>query len=254
LKVVKTFPEYKEIANKFKNVIILIEESIKDMISDLKDYFYPHEVQDDLIGVREYGSFVSNRIKGYKTAFLYFDEYDKKNVSVGSLNNSLFLIIKSGFFSYTEIAMQFSKIIGVTGTLKDIGDKQNQIIKSKFDIQLKTFIPSAYGENKRSFSEIADVYTFNDSDNFLTLVQNIKNNVKNRAVLVFFESEKKINEFYDHPKAAEFNNDETNILRDDTDDDKKELMIKYATKQSQLTLCTRVYGRGNIKKILFIVL
>ena len=63
-------------------------------------------------------------------------EHEKGNISTCSLNENKNFLIKLGSFSYAEIPNnKFHAILGVTGTLKSINDKQKKIIENNYNIK-----------------------------------------------------------------------------------------------------------------------
>lgn len=94
--------------------------------------------------------------------FSYYHEWDiNSKITRDSLENNVFISIHCGEFSYAEIPSKFQSIMGVTGTLKSLGQNQKFIIENIYKINKNTFIPSVFGENKRKFAEKSDVFVEN---------------------------------------------------------------------------------------------
>ncbi|KAL4489801.1 hypothetical protein ABPG72_022441 [Tetrahymena utriculariae] len=142
LKDIQETQIYKQCICKFKNLNCMIDEAIKDMISDSKNFNHKYIIQNHQIGYQEQDSISFNIAYGYKT------------------------FIKCGSFSYSEIPFRFNCIAGVTGTLETLSDPEKKIIKNIYNITKNTYIPSVFGKNKRKFAEKKDIYVENEDDYF----------------------------------------------------------------------------------------
>ena len=120
------------------------------MIADLHDFKHDYLVKDDKIGYKEQDGLSFGVVYGYKTMFAYFHEHEQKRISKSSLEENIFIGIKCGSFSYAEIPECFKFIMGVTGTLKTLSKSESNIVENVYGIMKKTFIPSVFGENKRT--------------------------------------------------------------------------------------------------------
>lgn len=79
--------------------------------------------------------------------FAYYLECEKGNIPQETLDVKIAIGMNCGNFSYAEIAKTFNYILGVTGTLKTLSKQEVQIIQSEFKIELKTYMPSVFGDN-----------------------------------------------------------------------------------------------------------
>jgi len=88
---------------------------------------------------------------GYKTLFAYYFYYyrDAKaplrdSISLETLKSKKAIGVNCAKFSYAEGPLSFSLILGLTGTLDTLSAEQQRIMKSVYNLQSKTFAPSAY--------------------------------------------------------------------------------------------------------------
>jgi hypothetical protein len=66
--------------------------------------------------------------------------------------NNLKISISIVCSSYAEFPFHFEVILGVTGTLWSLPEKQLEILKSVYRIEKYNYIPPVYGDNKLQFS------------------------------------------------------------------------------------------------------
>ncbi|CAF3988523.1 unnamed protein product, partial [Rotaria sordida] len=245
---IKDTNEYKNCCKIFPNWEILIDEAIKDLIYDVKSFeCHDYIVQEDKIGYKEEDSVVYNMTYGYKTLFAYFYEYEKKRITKKSLEERISLKIKCGSFSYGEILLQFRFILGVTGTLENLDDFKKSVIENTYNIRKKTFIPSIFGQNNLTFMSDNDIMIENRHKYFNRINTEIDNkstgSSEKRAILIFFESKQKLEEFY-QSKAFETKQPIVTILKEEENFEEKEKVIRRSTMPGQITLFTRTFGRG----------
>ncbi|KAL4489799.1 hypothetical protein ABPG72_022439 [Tetrahymena utriculariae] len=252
LKNVQETDIYQQCICKFKNLNCIIDEAIKDMISDSKNFQHQYVVQNRQIGYQEQDSISFDISYGYKTLFAYFYEKEQNRVSEEKLRENTFIRIKCGSFSYSEIPFEFNCIVGVTGTLETLSVPEKNIVQKIYKITKSTYIPSVFGKNKRKFAEQKDIHVENEDDYFKTLRQEINDNLnlashnkKQRSVLVFFDSTQNLNKFYNSPELSDLKMDVEVITEElSTQSDKKQQLIKKATISGQVTLLTASFGRG----------
>nr|XP_047141288.1 protein translocase subunit SecA-like [Hydra vulgaris] len=139
--------------------------------------------------------------------------------------------------------------MGVSGTLKTLSKSEKQIIES-YGIKMFTYIPSIFGENKRSFAKEADVFIENNDDYFAKLNEQIEYSSMTqkdfrRPVLVFFNTITSLMEFYNSNKIT-LSKENIQILTEEVSESpkEKEMIIKRATVLGQITFLTRAFGRG----------
>ena len=139
--------------------------------------------------------------------------------------------------------------MGVTGTLKTLSKSEKNIVEGVYNIKKSTFMPSVFGVNKRQFAKEADVYIENKENYFIRLREKIDYALgakkSKRAVLVFFESKISLMEFY-NSKNLETLKSNVQIITEEVSSSptEKDMLIKRATKSGQVTLLTRIFGRG----------
>ena len=248
---VKETQEYKDCCARFHDLEGLIEEAVKDMLFDLKEFeSHDYIVKADKIGYKQCENISFKVTCRYQTLFAYYLEHERQNISPQSLEENKRFIIKCGSFSYAEIIKQFKYIIGVTGTLEHLSDMEKHVIKEEYKIEKQTFLPSVFGENQLKFSEKTDIMIANESDYYNTLKREIidrlnsgKSSNAKRAVLVFFESEKKLMEFLNSSQMADLK-DEVEYLTEEATAEEKENIVKRATSAGRITFLTRRFGRG----------
>jgi len=83
----------------------------------------------------------------------------------------------------------------------------------------------------------------NENDYFNEILTQIDHKRKNRAVLVFFDSDKSLKDFQDS-SALQSIQDDVQIMTEENDSLEKERLIKSATCSGQVTLLTKAFGRG----------
>ena len=247
---VKRTREYQACTNRFPNWIALIEEAVKDMLSDVKDFeSHDYVVKQDKIGYIEQDDIVFKVSYGYKTLFAYYLENNKGKISQRSLEENISIIVKCGTFSYAAMPFEFKFIMGVTGTLETLNDIEREIIQKEYQIRKFIITPSVFGKNNLRFIEKDDVMIENIDDYFNTIKREITDRLEvphstgKRAVLVFFESKKKLMEFY-HSDALASIRDSVTYLTEKQSLEEKQHRIKNATVSGQITLFTKTFGRG----------
>ncbi|CAF1389902.1 unnamed protein product [Rotaria sordida] len=248
LKKIKETQEYKNCCVRFLKWELLIQEAIKDMFSDVNSFeSHNYVVKDDKIGYIEQDNIIYNVVYGYKTLFAYYLEHEEGKISRKSLEDNICIRIKCGSFSYAETPLQFQYIMGVTGTLVTLNEPEKAIIKNVYKINKTTITPSVFGKNNLQFTKKDDIRIENSDDYFNVIKKEIDDRLRGktdkRPVLVFFESEKKLKEFYES-KALESIKESVVYLREEASSTEKENFIKHATGSGQVTLFTRTFGRG----------
>ena len=235
---------------KFSRWNELIGEVVRDLIFDAKS-FKPHDyiVNDDRIGYKEQDRIVYNTAFGYKTLFAYYYENERGRISNSSLQQYKAIRIKCGCFSYAEMPKKFHKIFGVTGTLKTLSEAQRSVIQDFYNIKKHTYTPSVFGANDLRFSGGEDVFLEDQKDYFNKIKTEIQCRLSGklpdtkRAVLVFFESVSKLNDFYESPTFSVMKHN-AQILTEEANNQEKDYFVKQATISGKISLLTRTFGRG----------
>lgn len=249
LKTIKGEAIYEECAKTFKNYQKLLDEAIKAMLLDLKDFDKEnYVVKDGKIGYEDQDGISFNRANGYRTLFAYYHEHEKDPAKITdtSLQQCVGLYVKCGDFSYAEIPLRFEKIVGVTGTLDTLTKAQKEVIEDKYKIQTYAYMPSVFGKNHLIFHEKADVTIANSDDYFMKIRAEIELRLggkRNRAVSVYFENTKKARDFYDSQNGADLR-DNVQILSEEMSDSEKHLAVKRATTAGKVNYIVRRLGRG----------
>ena len=107
----------------------LIDEGIRAMIADLKEMeLQPahgsYRVGPDCRIGHVYGDRVRYNISlGYLTYFAYLKEQEAGRIPKTVVDANIGLRLSCGSFSYSKLATEFQAIIGVTGTLAELGDE-----------------------------------------------------------------------------------------------------------------------------------
>ena len=87
--------------------------------------------------------------------------------------------------------------MGVSGTLKTLSDQEKNIIKVHYNIDFHTYMPSMFGANNLKFDKKEHISVEKKDDYYGSICDKIKVKLDNgRPVLVFFESKKKLLEFF----------------------------------------------------------
>lgn len=242
--------EYQECKKIHVGWEFLIEEGIKDMLADLNTFESPHYfVQNDKIGYKEQDGISFNITYGYKTMFAYYNEKSKGTITEASLKQNIAIGVSCGEFSYAEIPLQFDCIMGVTGTLKTLSDPEKDIVKNRYKIVKHTYSPSVFGDNNLKFSPERDINITTEDHYLTTLANEVEGRLQGitqgtkRAVLVFFETKQRLEEFF---KSRHFSThkDQALIITEELTPVEKEAAVRRATTSGQITLLTRVFGRG----------
>ena len=247
LKTVQSSPPYKNCVSKYSSFATLFEETIKDLIASVNsDITNPYEVIDDKIQYLDGESYSSAIFFGYETVWAYFMENEKGSISKESLRENIGILYNCGVFSFAEMPHDFKFIAGVSGTLQTLAKKEHNILRDVYGIQQMTYAPSVFKTGTRSI--MAPKITNSMSDYFDGIESEILTAVNsNRAVLVFFTDESKINAFYkdrlEHNKKG-ISIDSIQIVTERLSSADRKLFIKRASTPKKVSLFTRTFGRG----------
>eukprot|EP01103_Thecamoeba_quadrilineata_P018935 TRINITY_DN7477_c0_g1_i1.p1 TRINITY_DN7477_c0_g1~~TRINITY_DN7477_c0_g1_i1.p1 ORF type:complete len:2625 (-),score=455.21 TRINITY_DN7477_c0_g1_i1:64-7305(-) len=236
---------YTQMVNEFPNCQALFSLAAKAMTSDLPHFATPqYEVDsvNDRIGYKKYDDVSYNTSFGYRTMFAYLKENAEKNITDEALKKQVAVSLICGLFSFASIPFRFCKILGVTGTLKNLSPYERTIVENEYGIKRKTFTPSVFGQRNCEFAEVAHVKVEDDIDTWGRAIREDidKEVAKKRAVLVFFDTEDTVNNFIQSSYGKSF--DKLNTIVETTLD--KEFYIKKASTFKQVTFLSRMFGRG----------
>jgi len=248
LNLIKKTAEYQNCLNRFGHWKVLIKEAVKNMLFDLKEYeSHDYVVKDNKIGYKEHEKISFGIFYRYKTLFAYYAEHERGRISQESLNENKNILLYCGHFSYSEIPKQFNFIMGVTGTLKTLNPAQRNIIEKVYRITKNTFVPSVFRKNNFDFKPKDHIRIENENDYHVTILKEIKAKLAGesgkRAVLVFFESAKRLKECLESNVLREMK-DNIDYLTEEADLQERQTRIKRATSSGQITFLTRTFGRG----------
>ena len=257
LKVIFSSEEFSKCVERFPFWKELLEESVRAMITDVKSFQEPpHEYQvvRGEIAYADQDSLSFSKQFGYKTTFAYFLEHSKGRVDQETLNSRLYLLVKTGCWSYAEIPNQYHSVLGVTGTLATLSPVEKSLLKNDFQIKQYTFMPSIYGNKQLNFSGNSsdDVkISSSKSEYYMEIINEIKCRLIGsidgtpRAVLVFFESIQSLENFYDSEQLRRSClKDQIKHITEKTSANDKEALIRQAVTTGSITLLTKILGRG----------
>ena len=248
--------EYQELIEMFPKWEVLIEEIVKSIVQDVKNFeeqTYEIDSENERVGYKDQDQISFNKIIGYKTLFLYFKEfYTNRNFkNKEKFLQNISLNIKCGSFSYAEIPKKFDYIMGVTGTLDTLQDFEKRVMREEYKIYKETYLPSVFGQSNFQFSENSDVLVETSDSYYIKIINEITNKLNKRgihtprAVLVFFESKINLEEFYNSDvfRRSQYANN-VEILTESATNDEKENIIRKSTQSGKVTLLTKAFGRG----------
>ncbi len=252
--VIKRSKQFKNLVSKYRNWKYLIIEAIKDMIADVKLYEnHDYLVHNYKIGYKYQDTISHNISYGYQTIFAYYHELEnptKGEVRKKNLEERLGIELNSGYFSYAELPQIFDFIMGVTGTLETLSDAERENIRRNYKIELDTFLPCVFGENRLTFSKNdANDLIITDKNNFhLDLLREIekrreKYGTIKRPVIVFFESRKKMLSFY-NSKVMNLLKENVQLMTETDNDKEKNYKVGKAATVGVITFSGKIFGRG----------
>jgi hypothetical protein len=157
--------------------------------------------------------------------------------------------LSCGSFSYAEIPTYFKYRMGVTGTLKCLNKAELNLIKERYNIKKRVYMPSVFGATQLFFNEKEDVIINNESDYYNSIIYeiNIRRDAE-RSILVFFETKEELMKFYKSPNLA-YMKDDVEILTEEATALEKENKVMKATSSKAVTLFTKCFGRGTDFKV-----
>ncbi|CAF1053678.1 unnamed protein product [Adineta ricciae] len=245
LRSIKNTSAYIDCAQRFSNWIFLVDEAIKSMTCALQSYqSSTYAVKNDRIVYIEGESYVENVVRGYDTIWAYFHENKNGLISEQSLEINVGIILSCGTFSYAYMPKDFSYITGVSGTLRTLANAEKKILAEVYGIFRNTFMPSVFGKSNRNYNSISDVEAVEKSEYFTRIRGQIDTMVNaQRAILVFFESEGRLSEFYNCDLFVGMKQS-VQIITEGVSAKDRELFVKRAATEGRVTLLTRTFGRG----------
>jgi hypothetical protein len=250
---------YKSLMRDYPRMQKVLEGQVKKMIRDLDTWKNggpdePYRHYKVIDGVIHYKSGVCYDPKisfGYVTLWTYFNELERSRVADVALDNHLGLMINCGQFSYAEIPKRYNLILGVTGTLvpefkggpHPLGTFEQEIMRDDYKIKGQTELPSVFGARNLTFRENEHVSVQKTADEFNNAIGlEVAKALEGRAVLVFFESEAKMEAWQISSYGQRVPAKTLNVIKSDTKN--ITLKVRKATHSGQVTLLTREHGRG----------
>jgi hypothetical protein len=237
--------EFQTMLKEFPGCAELLNHAVQCMVSHMATYYLPPYTVDkaqDAIGYKRHDGVAFNVSFGYRTMFAYLKERDEGKITKEAANEKIALSFACGSFSFAFIPDRFARILGVTGTLKDLSEFEKGVVQKRYSIAKDTFTPSVYGERKCSFRVAEDTIVEDDKELWMRSIkeQILEETKEGRAVLVFFKSDKVVKEFKATPYGKGY--DKLNDLVETTPN--KDFYIKKATTTKQVTLLSKTFGRG----------
>jgi GTPase SAR1 family protein len=247
---IKQTQEYKDCCSKLGEWSFLVEESVHDMLTDL-DSFENHgyTIQEGKIAYAEQDGYTVKTAIGFKTLFAYYYETELGRITRSTLEENIGILVSCGNLSYAEIPKEFEYIMGVTGTLDTLSQPELDIIENSYAIRKHTYTPSVFGDNNRVFYPDRDIKIENIDNYYNRIVEQITNGLQStvtgskRAVLLFFETQEKLFDFYQSSSFALYK-DKCKYITEELSWAEKDSLVKRATTAGQVTLLTRIFGRG----------
>ncbi len=251
---VKAYKEYTAVTSKFPQWASLIEESVKTMVYDLKN-FEPNDskIVGDRIGYKDQDKISFDVFYGYKTIFAYYKANSAGKISAASLQAKKYLVIDCGSFSFAEIPKEYAFVLGVSGTLRTLSAPEMSLLRNTYRIQKFSYIPSVYGTNASSFAgdNGRDIKLEPQPAHFSAITREVDDRRTilgdttgfKRPVLVFFESTKILLEYYNSNAASQLKS-KIRMVTEEVSVVDKENIIRQATSPGSVTILSREFGRG----------
>ena len=251
---IKKWPLYAACVKKYGGWEFFIEETLKMLLGDLKifngpGHTYHVDCERSRIGYKDHDGYVYNINHGYQTMFAYFKEYDSKTITSSGLNMNIYFLVDCGDFSYAAVPKLYASILGASGTLKELSGGERDVLRNVYDVKRATYLPSVYGSNKMKFDANSNrSITITSAVGYYKEIVNeielrLRGNPKERAVLVFFETKKKVNDFLESP-AMSARRGQVRVMREEDTVADREQAVRQAVASKSITLLSRDFGRG----------
>jgi len=196
--------------------------------------------------------------KGFNTVWAALAERDRGRITDKDvLAKYIGVRVNCGAFSYAKLLEEmgdFAAVLGVSGTLRELSEPEQAVVKDRFAIHDQVHIPSAYGQNKLDYNpEAADTIQVEGNLGYAyTLAGEIRNKLVGRGegsterpVIVFFESKAELKDFLSSkamdalkPRVA----DMSEALGGTPEEVAK--LMKRATEAGKITFALSEDGRG----------
>ena len=258
--VLEAMDAYTKLMRDFPHVKGIMEGQLMKMIRDLEAWknggrdesYREYKIIEGKVAYKSGVCYDSTISFGYVTLWTYFHEVECKRIAQAALDTNLGLMINCGQFSYAEIPKRYHLILGVTGTLvpekqggpHPLGTFEQEIITKDYRIKGQTELPSVFGERNLTFREQEHVSVEKSTDEFNNAIgREVAKALDGRAVLVFFESEAKLDAWQASPYGQRWHSaGAMEVIKSDTMN--ITLKVRKATHSGQITLLSREHGRG----------
>lgn len=193
-----------------------------------------------------------NTIYFGSTEFAAAKEYNEGRIALEEFKNKVAPSISAGQLSYAELLKNYTRILGVTGTLFPLSAFEDNFLTQN-GIELRTRIPTVFAKKQKLEKPYPVAICAGEKDApdengyFLSIKQKIEEYVRqDRAILVIFQDESTLaaynNKFSNH---YDVNGIKTNTLSVRTPHVERNLMIFEAATRARVTLMVCAYGRGS---------
>ena len=251
---IKKWPLYTNCLVKYQGWEYFIEETVKRMVGDLRAFDGPGHVyhvdcERNRIGYKDHDSIVYNINVGYQTMYAYFKEHESGKITNTGLDKNIYFLVDCGDFSYAAVPKLYTSVLGVSGTLLELSDGEKKVLRNVYNIKCATYLPSVYGRNKLNFDPNAHgaIKITNDIEYYKEIVSEIdhqlRGKMKDRAVLVFFETKKKVNDFLES-SAMSSRRGQVRVMREEDTVADREQAVRQAVASKSITVLSRDFGRG----------
>ena len=236
---------YKKLIKRYPDMVFIFNLQIQELLNDVNNFDDPELPEfhfnsaTNKIGYKHHDEIDYDIYLKHKTTFRYFDQLERQLISNAILKSRVGFYICCGRFSFAQIPSNYVYLLGLTGTL-NLHETQIQVVNNRFKIKNFTKMPSMYGESQLKFDKRDDLCISSDLDEYyLKLQTEIKKALhEQRAILVFFENEARLNSF----KQSSYCPDSCQVIVESSSD--KNTEFRKATRSGSCTLLTKVFGRG----------
>lgn len=247
------WPAYIACRDRYKGWEFVIEESVPYLIFGLQYFDNPWHIYHvdpvrSRIGYKEFDGIFYSTVTSY-TMFAYFKEHENGNITEAALDCNIYISGNCGKFSYAALPKMYDSILGVSGTLQELNKSQKKVLREEYNVKRATYLPSVYGSNKLNFdaNSTGAIKITNVVEYFKEIVSEItlqiRGKFKDRAVLVFFETKKKLDDFLASSAMIQLRGQVRVIREEDTAAD-REQAVRQAVTSKSITLMSRDFGRG----------
>ena len=254
-----------------QSAVVQMQRAAQDFKKTPQQRGVDYELTDGWVEYRSQDALVrSDRMTyGYVTNCVYLHEHERGSIDEAQLlANGLHLHATCGEFSYAllpsteaysrSVPAFYKFILGVTGTLQEgkLPNEARAVLRDEIKIKHMTYCPSMYGALTRDWDPASKEHvrvTPSPSEHHIEITNEITKRLRptdpaykgKRAVLVFFESIEELERFYHSPQFKRFK-DGANRLTEKTakEEEERDSLVSKATRQGQITLATRSFGRG----------